>query len=449
MTDKTGQRRKLMAVSGAGALLFFTILLTAALKTGGNPSGGCGCQALNQTLSGEEFLQRALQWAGEGQPKKDPYRQEEYVDSYQQIDLDTGSITISNVKLVKEVDLENIHMEYPYLNNGWDEVSRKINEQIYNNIISRGEDGKAGTILMDNDGCRTEADITYRITYMDENVISILFSGEAIEGWGFAYFDRGLNFNLQSGEILSLADFYELAQIKDLVQGAVSKNRLTVTNFDYLNGKFKEEYFNSFLQEFDTDDYIKRTNNFFIQEGSICFIAGPPPSFRENIYLEMEVKDIKDRLAGINAASESDSAADDMDSWLGKYSFVDAFPHNSGELNYVIGLEMTIYKQDGDYYAQINGDGWFLETRTSARVAGNQDSVDITFLETLPGDSLYENNIQRYEYGEELLHLKRLENGEIRTEWGALRDQHPIFVEMEGKISGSYFEKEGGSAADA
>lgn len=383
-------------------------------------------------------------YAGEKQTQENSYRQEEYVDSYQQIDMEANNLKISNVKLVKEVDMETIYIEYPYFNNAFDETSRKINEQIYNQIIYHEVTGKN---LTDNDGCRTEANITYHIIYIDENVISILFSGEITEGYGFTYFAKGLNFNLQSGEILSLADFYELTEIRDLVQKAVSRKLLTSENL-LLPRVQKEEYLSDFLNEFDTDDYIKRTDNFFIKEDSIGFIADTPPSFREYIYLELKVEDINEKLAGINADFENDGEEDDMDSWLGEYDFVDAFPHNSGALNYIIGIDITIYKQDEDYYAQITGDGWFLQTRTLARVTGDKNSIDITFLENLPGDSLYENNIERYEYGEELLHFERLKNGEMRTEWKALRNQHPVFSETDDKISGTYFEKKSSNPAD-
>lgn len=218
----------------------------------------------------------------------DPCKQEEYVDSHQQMDSGTNSLKISNVKLVKEVDMENIHIEYPYLNYAWDEPSRKINEQIYNQIIYYGG---AEENLIDNDGIRTDANIAYHITYVDDNIISILFSGDIADGMSYNYVNVGLNFNLKSGEILSIADFYELAEIRDLIQKAVSEKLLTSENLP-LDGEQKETYFNDFLREFDTDDYINRTDNFFIKDGSVCFIASPPPSFKEEIYIELKVEEM-------------------------------------------------------------------------------------------------------------------------------------------------------------
>ena len=218
----------------------------------------------------------------------DPCKQEEYVDSHQQMDSGTNSLKISNVKLVKEVDMENIHIEYPYLNYAWDEPSRKINEQIYNQIIYYGG---AKENLTDNDGIRTDENIAYHITYVDDNIISILFSGDIADGMSYNYVNVGLNFNLQSGEILSIADFYELAEIRDLTQKAVSEKLLTSENLP-LDGEQKETYFNEFLREFDTDDYINRMDNFFIKDGSVCFIASPPPSFKEEIYIELKVEEM-------------------------------------------------------------------------------------------------------------------------------------------------------------
>lgn len=46
------------------------------------------------------------------QTRENTCKQEEYVDSHQQLDSGTNSLKISNVKLVKEVDMENIHIVY-------------------------------------------------------------------------------------------------------------------------------------------------------------------------------------------------------------------------------------------------------------------------------------------------------------------------------------------------
>ncbi|MCM1232911.1 MAG: DUF5991 domain-containing protein [Ruminococcus flavefaciens] len=129
-----------------------------------------------------------------------------------------------------------------------------------------------------------------------------------------------------------------------------------------------------------------------------------------------------------------------LDGWIGKYVFTDSFEHNSGEINYYVDYEIIIYQDDGRYYAELEGNGWFLQTRSLAYIEGDKNSIDIIFKSTLPGDSLYEY-AERYETDELMLTLS-YDDSELISTWYALRMEHPVFIESTEEIRGCYFKKE-------
>lgn len=129
----------------------------------------------------------------------------------------------------------------------------------------------------------------------------------------------------------------------------------------------------------------------------------------------------------------------ELDTWTGQYIFSETFPHNSGEINYFVDYEIIIYKDDGRYYAELGGNGWFLQTRSLAYIEGSENSIDIIFKGTLPGDSLY-GRVERYEADELILTLS-YDGSELISTWHALRREHPVLIECEEEIKGNYFKK--------
>lgn len=128
-----------------------------------------------------------------------------------------------------------------------------------------------------------------------------------------------------------------------------------------------------------------------------------------------------------------------MDGWIGGYIYSEFYPHNSGEIFYDTTYCITIWKHDNEYYATIEGSGWFLDTWELAYVSGDDQQIDIIAMQTLPGDRSF-GICERYVKGEVLVHFER-RGEELITEWEALRDQHPILTDRNDAIIGNYFEK--------
>lgn len=129
-----------------------------------------------------------------------------------------------------------------------------------------------------------------------------------------------------------------------------------------------------------------------------------------------------------------------LDNWLGKYYYCETYPHNSGELSYVIEYTVTIYKDENKYYAQIVGDGWYTMARYLAQVTGNRKKVDISFLQRLPDDVCYGCERDPFSKGEVLLQFEREEN-DLKTVWLAGKKFFLSFEDLEGEITTKSFEK--------
>ncbi len=130
----------------------------------------------------------------------------------------------------------------------------------------------------------------------------------------------------------------------------------------------------------------------------------------------------------------------DLSVWVNSYYYCETFPHSTDEnFNYFIGYEIEIFEEDEKYYAKITGDGWWLCSRILARIEGDENSIDILFVETLPDDLSY-GGVGQYGKDDRLLSFSRKEDM-IQTNWGELRSEHPTFSDRKDEIIGEYFKK--------
>lgn len=230
------------------------------------------------------------------------------------INKDGRIIDMSYAKLEKFTEEDSVDIAYPQFNAD-DEVSRKMNEQIFYAMI-------AGDILED-DGYADRAEIKYEVPYADDRIISIHFTGYKGKGLGNENLDMGMNFDLSSGELLCLADFFGLKELRDLLENAVDEGKLSVVGFP-LNDSEKAAYIDSFLEEFASDGYINETENFYLQENRICFLAEPYPSMKQKVCLALEVDELpaiqrlwendETRAAGNTAEGNESASAEDLGS---------------------------------------------------------------------------------------------------------------------------------------
>lgn len=226
--------------------------------------------------------------------EKSEYLYSEYISSSQNIE--TGNIKISTVKVQKDVDVEIVDIEYPYLNDNLDVVARDINTQIYKFVFfTRG-----GHYVLENDGYVTDIETRYGIPYVGDTLISIFFETYGQEFGNYSEGCAGLNFNLESGKLLALSDFYEVAELKKILEDGMKAGTVTIISDLPLHEYEKEEYFQTFLDDlgtyYETDDgltgYMNYADNFFFTEDSICLIGEPYPSTVEAMFIKMKIDKI-------------------------------------------------------------------------------------------------------------------------------------------------------------
>ena len=167
-------------------------------------------------------------------------------------------------------------LRYPFLDGEAVRVLDKINEQVYALVKEKG--------MPDSEGVFS-AEMAYEITYIDERFVSIRFNGN-LSGSGYSEGCWGMNFDLETGELLSLEDYYEWEELEASLIEAMEQDQLGVwilNGYRLLEGEEKKEYLHKqFIQQLSKDGYIRQDDTgFFIKDGYLYFITAPYPSCKQ------------------------------------------------------------------------------------------------------------------------------------------------------------------------
>ena len=115
-----------------------------------------------------------------------------------------------------------------------------------------------------------------------------------------------------------------------------------------------------------------------------------------------------------------------LNEWVGDYEFYEFCPPNIN-----MKYDIKVYKDNGNYYAKINIDGFQTNVRLQAKVSGNEKSIKL-----IQDKYLQDNQFKVYNEEDSLLSFEK-RNSEIYTIWGKIE---PILPENKalGKV---YFTK--------
>lgn len=116
-----------------------------------------------------------------------------------------------------------------------------------------------------------------------------------------------------------------------------------------------------------------------------------------------------------------------LESWVGNYLFSEYAPPNQN-----LFYEISIYKEEDDYFAKISIDGFQTMKRLKTKVSGDENTIKLLFDKYLP-DNLWES----YDEGDILLSFEK-RNSKLYTFWGEIQ---PI-LESNAKSDKIYFEVE-------
>lgn len=160
------------------------------------------------------------------------------------------------------------------------DIANLINERIYKEIIP--EDFEKYCYGREN------VEIQYEIEIVDKEIMSIHFYGYQSYAEAYAECNKGLNFDLQTGKVISLTDYYTLSDIREIMHTARERNEINILDFPVAREEIEQEIDN-FVQLFDSEEYANRTDIFFLKDNHIYFIAPPPKSMRHSIYMELSL----------------------------------------------------------------------------------------------------------------------------------------------------------------
>lgn len=213
----------------------------------------------------------------------DAYKAEELQELYQSLEKLLVKKDINVQESFAQIETDSIHkrITFPSIDIAADEeVASLINEQIYHGIIPEdfGEYGNG----------REDTDIQYEAEFVGDEIVSIHFHGYQSYMGSYAEYNRGMNFNLRTGKMISLKDYYGISDIRAIVMKTRECKEITIPDFP-ADEEEMERQIDKFVSLFDSEEYIGCTDNFFIQDNCIYFIVPPIESMRESIYIKLSL----------------------------------------------------------------------------------------------------------------------------------------------------------------
>jgi hypothetical protein len=138
----------------------------------------------------------------------------------------------------------------------------------------------------------------------------------------------------------------------------------------------------------------------------------------------------------------SGESTNELGSWLGYYGWADSIiedsmldpKSDSGRTPLWEEVIISIYEEDGNYYADYVRNGYMMGEIAKAEVHGDSREITLVFIAYAP-DSPYQSSLKK---GDELFSLTKKEN-ELITTW--ITDE-PNFDEYEGSVEGVYFNQD-------
>ena len=176
------------------------------------------------------------------------------------------------------------NLSYPFFDGDDTWILGQINDRIFELVRDEG---------MEDSEWIFYTEMTYEITYMDSRLVSVLFEGSA-GGNGYHGLSRGMNFDLKTGQFLSLDDLYDWAELKKMMRNAMEQEQLSVQiagSDIWIEGDKKREYLEkSFVDPMQEEKDSRQYDTwFFIKDGYLYFITEPYPSVKEYTYVKWEV----------------------------------------------------------------------------------------------------------------------------------------------------------------
>ncbi len=126
-----------------------------------------------------------------------------------------------------------------------------------------------------------------------------------------------------------------------------------------------------------------------------------------------------------DSGSETTIDAENLDSWIGNYSFSENVPPDQN-----IFYEISVVKENDKYKAKMSIDGFQTMIRLQADVSGDENSIKLIFDKYLP-----DNTFELYKKGDILLSFEN-KDSKVYTTWGEIQP-----IDDSNEKTGVYFSK--------
>lgn len=154
------------------------------------------------------------------------YKEKELEELYRALEKLLVEKDIKIQESFVQFETNSIHkrIAFPNIDIANDEdINNFINEQIYHGIVP--ED------FWEYGNGREDTEIQYEIESVGEETVSIHFHGYQSYMGSYAEYNKGMNFNLRTGKMISLKDYYMISEIKAIIENARDQNEITVSDF--------------------------------------------------------------------------------------------------------------------------------------------------------------------------------------------------------------------------
>jgi len=181
----------------------------------------------------------------------------------------------------------NIHIPYIKLNNERAEFA--INEAIHELIIAPASlsEFRPGVGMLE---------IDYGIMHVNNELMSIHFSGFSGGWWGTNDIQKTITVDLQNGNILTLGDFFTYEEMEEIILIAMISDRAALTDSTFNQEPARSQYLNylkaHFSEQLHNGQLLLSAHNFYIKDGVVGLIGLPFPSIRHHAIVEIDVGQI-------------------------------------------------------------------------------------------------------------------------------------------------------------
>ena len=212
-----------------------------------------------------------------------------------------NGVELRTVSITRSGGLSSFHVEFPEINNFSDGLIVDINQTIYDMIVTNGNLHGINYELFGFKDSWIDIDITYEVTYSSDRLLSLRFFGAITGGGvgarGFADIQKAITIDMNTGDVLSLGDFFTYAEMQDMIENLfASEYSFIMGQHHNLSDSKDEQWRLELLKDLEghfynlliNDKLLNDTRYFYIREdrvGLIASLATPRDSVVIEIYV--------------------------------------------------------------------------------------------------------------------------------------------------------------------